>query len=188
MHKGLVAAVPGCPNGHKPNSSGCHSPRAQRSNPQAKARLHTYRRMHAHAHTHTHAKAHPLAHTRTHRCPHTHRHTHPPNAHVRTCGPVLALLQAVVRDVASKAMAPATALLDDRLYVFEAVGLLLGQEEVAAEQQSAALSALLQPLTSQVRNRPVSARTHLHTYLHMSTQVHFLHRPTKAHERKQAYT
>eukprot|EP00983_Pelagomonas_calceolata_P039187 1137066-Pelagomonas_calceolata.AAC.3 len=46
-------------------------------------------------------------------------------------------------------MAPATALLDDRLYVFEAVGLLLGQEEVPAEQQSAALSALLQPLTAQ---------------------------------------
>ena len=47
-------------------------------------------------------------------------------------------------------MAPATALLDDRLYVFEAVGLLLGQDDVAAEQQLAALSALLQPLTAKV--------------------------------------
>ena len=59
-------------------------------------------------------------------------------------------LQAAARDAASKALAPATALLDDRLYVFEAVGLLLGQEEVPAEQQLAALSALLQPLTAQV--------------------------------------
>ena len=39
---------------------------------------------------------------------------------------------------------------DDRLYVFEAVGLLLGQEEIAAEEQQAMLSALLQPLREQV--------------------------------------
>ena len=44
----------------------------------------------------------------------------------------------------------ASAIVDDRLYVFEAVGLLLGQEEVAAEEQQQLLSALLQPLREQV--------------------------------------
>eukprot|EP00879_Flechtneria_rotunda_P017634 GHRR01018485.1.p1 GENE.GHRR01018485.1~~GHRR01018485.1.p1 ORF type:complete len:825 (+),score=308.84 GHRR01018485.1:604-3078(+) len=55
------------------------------------------------------------------------------------------------REVASKALAPITALVDDRLYVFEAVGLLLGQEELPAEQQHAALSSLLQPLMQQIK-------------------------------------
>lgn len=36
----------------------------------------------------------------------------------------------VGRDTSAKALAPATAVVDDRLYVFEAVGLMLGQEEV----------------------------------------------------------
>lgn len=56
----------------------------------------------------------------------------------------------MARDAAAKASAPSTALLDDRLYMFESVGLLLGQDEVPEEQQSAALQALLQPLTEQV--------------------------------------
>lgn len=55
------------------------------------------------------------------------------------------------KDASGKALAPATALVDDRLYVFEAVGLLLGQDEVAAEEQQALLTALLQPLLQQVR-------------------------------------
>ncbi|GAX84343.1 hypothetical protein CEUSTIGMA_g11765.t1 [Chlamydomonas eustigma] len=42
------------------------------------------------------------------------------------------------------------ALVDDRLYVFEAVGLLLGQEELPAEEQYAMLTALLQPLREQI--------------------------------------
>lgn len=54
------------------------------------------------------------------------------------------------KDGAGKAMAPSTSLVDDRLYLFEAVGLLLGQEELPAEQQQAALSSLLQPLMRQV--------------------------------------
>jgi exportin-T len=39
---------------------------------------------------------------------------------------------------------------DDRLYAFEAAGLLLGQEEVEAAQQHAWLAALLQPLVAQM--------------------------------------
>jgi exportin-T len=47
--------------------------------------------------------------------------------------------------------APVTAaVVDDRLYVFESVGLLLGQEELPAEQQLAALQQLLQPLMRQI--------------------------------------
>lgn len=46
---------------------------------------------------------------------------------------------------------PGGGLVDDRLYVFEAVGLLLGQEDLAAGQQEAALSSMLQPLLQQVR-------------------------------------
>jgi exportin-T len=42
------------------------------------------------------------------------------------------------------------AVVDDRLYVFESVGLLLGQEEYQAEQQLAALQQLLQPLIRQI--------------------------------------
>ncbi len=56
------------------------------------------------------------------------------------------------RDVASKAAAPANAVVDDRLYVFEALGLLLGQDDVPAQEQAAALGALLQPLTAQMRS------------------------------------
>jgi hypothetical protein len=37
-----------------------------------------------------------------------------------------------------------------RLYTFEAVGQLLGQEAVAAEEQHACLAALLRPLVSQL--------------------------------------
>ena len=37
-----------------------------------------------------------------------------------------------------------------RLYAFEAVGLLLGQEELAADEQQAYIAALLRPLIHQV--------------------------------------
>ncbi len=53
--------------------------------------------------------------------------------------------------MAAKAAAPVNAVVDDRLYVFEAVGLLLGQDEVDAEQQAAALATLLQLLTVQIQ-------------------------------------
>ena len=39
---------------------------------------------------------------------------------------------------------------DDRLYAYEAIGLLLGQEELAAKQQLAALESLMAPLLSQM--------------------------------------
>ncbi|KAL6771255.1 XPO2 [Auxenochlorella protothecoides x Auxenochlorella symbiontica] len=39
---------------------------------------------------------------------------------------------------------------DDRLYAFEAAGLLLGQEEMEAGEQAAWLAAVLQPLTRQI--------------------------------------
>ena len=48
------------------------------------------------------------------------------------------------------------AMVDDRLYVFEAVGMLLGQDEIAADEQLAMLNALLQPLREQVRRDPIS--------------------------------
>jgi exportin-T len=52
---------------------------------------------------------------------------------------------------AAAGRAPVTAaVVDDRLYVFESVGLLLGQEELQADQQLAALQQLLQPLTRQI--------------------------------------
>lgn len=52
---------------------------------------------------------------------------------------------------AASGRAPVTAaVVDDRLYVFESVGLLLGQEEYQAEQQLAALQQLLQPLIRQI--------------------------------------
>ncbi|WIA12173.1 hypothetical protein OEZ85_012245 [Tetradesmus obliquus] len=54
------------------------------------------------------------------------------------------------REASGKNLAPVTALVDDRLYVFESVGLLLGQEELPAEQQLAALHSLLQPLQRQI--------------------------------------
>lgn len=37
-----------------------------------------------------------------------------------------------------------------RLYAYEGVGMLLGQEELAAEEQHAYIAALLQPLIQQV--------------------------------------
>jgi exportin-T len=46
--------------------------------------------------------------------------------------------------------APAAAVIDDRLYVFESLGLLLGQEELPPDQQLAALQQLLMPLTRQI--------------------------------------
>ena len=39
---------------------------------------------------------------------------------------------------------------DDRLYAFEAAGLLLGQEELPAEQQLAAVDGVLRPLLAQI--------------------------------------
>lgn len=63
------------------------------------------------------------------------------------------------RDSVSKASAPATAVVDDRLYVWEAVGLLLGPEEVGAEAQAAALATLLQPLSAQIQVCRVFYRT-----------------------------
>ena len=42
------------------------------------------------------------------------------------------------------------AIVDDRLYVFEAVGLLLGQDEIPVEQQAVLLGSLLQPLKEQI--------------------------------------
>lgn len=49
-----------------------------------------------------------------------------------------------------KASAPVNACVDDRLYVFDAVGLLLGQDDLAPEQQLQLLGSLLQPLLRQV--------------------------------------
>jgi exportin-T len=54
------------------------------------------------------------------------------------------------REASSKTLTPVTTVVDDRLYVFEAVGLLLGQEELPAEQQLAALKTLMQPLMQQI--------------------------------------
>ena len=39
-----------------------------------------------------------------------------------------------------------------RLYAYEGVGVLLGQEELPAEEQHAYIAALLQPLIHQVRH------------------------------------
>lgn len=54
------------------------------------------------------------------------------------------------KDPTARVQAPQTACVDDRLYVFEAAGLLLGQEDLPELQQSGALSSLLQPLLLQV--------------------------------------
>ncbi|KAG2493435.1 hypothetical protein HYH03_008254 [Edaphochlamys debaryana] len=53
---------------------------------------------------------------------------------------------------AGKAAAPVGACVDDRLYVFDAVGLLVGQEEVPAEQQLQLLQQLLRPLLAQIED------------------------------------
>ncbi|MEW5306130.1 MAG: hypothetical protein WDW36_008620 [Sanguina aurantia] len=58
-----------------------------------------------------------------------------------------------VRDAAqgrATAAAAANALVDDRLYIFESVGLLLGQDELDPTEQQAALQSLLEPLLQQV--------------------------------------
>jgi exportin-T len=55
-----------------------------------------------------------------------------------------------VRDSSGKVLMPSTSMVDDRLYLFEAVSLLLGLEEINAEQQQAALSSLLQILMQQL--------------------------------------
>lgn len=52
--------------------------------------------------------------------------------------------------MAGKGFPGGTASVDDRLYAFEAVGLLLSQEDVPPQQQQAWLAALLQPLVSQI--------------------------------------
>lgn len=52
---------------------------------------------------------------------------------------------------------PNAAVVDDRLYVFEAVGLLLGQDEIPVEQQAALLGSLLQPLKEQMEGNLMAA-------------------------------
>jgi exportin-T len=69
---------------------------------------------------------------------------------VATQPPTQGLAVGSCREASGKNLAPLTALVDDRLYVFESVGLLLGQEELPAEQQLAALHSLLQPLQRQI--------------------------------------
>ena len=46
---------------------------------------------------------------------------------------------------------------DDRLYAFEAAGQLLGQEDLAVEEQEAAVRSLLQPLQQQMDEQLASA-------------------------------
>ncbi|KAL0051899.1 hypothetical protein WJX82_004175 [Trebouxia sp. C0006] len=54
------------------------------------------------------------------------------------------------------AFLPAT---DDRLYAYEGVGVLLGQEELPAEEQHAYIAALLQPLIHQIETSLAAATT-----------------------------
>lgn len=76
----------------------------------------------------------------------------PAGAGGASAGAAGALAAAGGREASSaKQLAPSTSPVDDRLYIFEAVGLLLGQEDVPADQQQAALSALLEPLTAQIK-------------------------------------
>lgn len=46
---------------------------------------------------------------------------------------------------------------DDRLYAFEAAGLLVGQEELPVEEQRAWVAALLQPLVAQLEGNLAAA-------------------------------
>ena len=46
---------------------------------------------------------------------------------------------------------------DDRLYAFEAAGLLLGMEDLPAEEQREAVSALLRPLLAQMEEQLAAA-------------------------------
>lgn len=73
--------------------------------------------------------------------------------------PSIAAAVGTSRDAAAGRAPVNAAVVDDRLYVFESVGLLLGQEELQAEQQLAALQQLLQPLTRQIEAnlRPAAA-------------------------------
>mmetsp|Transcript_5354 Transcript_5354/g.11718 ORF Transcript_5354/g.11718 Transcript_5354/m.11718 type:complete len:1077 (-) Transcript_5354:655-3885(-) len=57
-----------------------------------------------------------------------------------------------------KVATPVTAVVDDRLYVFEAVGLLLGQDELPVQEQQTLLNALLQPLLEQIESNLRSPR------------------------------
>ena len=52
-----------------------------------------------------------------------------------------------------------------RLYAYEGVGMLLGQEELPADEQRAYIAALVQPLIHQVALwlTPPSSCTHAHT-------------------------
>ncbi len=51
----------------------------------------------------------------------------------------------------------AAAASDDRLYAFEAAGLLLGLEDLPAEEQREAVSALLRPLLAQMEEQLAAA-------------------------------
>lgn len=67
-----------------------------------------------------------------------------------------------VKDAAqgrATAAAAANALVDDRLYIFESVGLLLGQDELEPLEQQAALQSLLEPLLQQVERCLVTMST-----------------------------
>lgn len=48
---------------------------------------------------------------------------------------------------------------DDRLYAFEAAGLLLGQEELPAQQQLGAIEGVMRPLLAQIAQQlPLTVR------------------------------
>ncbi len=70
-------------------------------------------------------------------------------------------MDGVVAGGGSKASAPVNACVDDRLYVFDAVGQLVGQEELPPEQQVQLLGQLMQPLMRQVEENlpPLRAAT-----------------------------
>lgn len=51
----------------------------------------------------------------------------------------------------------ASSYLDDRMYAFEAVGLLLGGDDLPAERQLAFVQGLLGPLVSQVESHTAAA-------------------------------
>lgn len=57
----------------------------------------------------------------------------------------------------SKVLAPATAVVDDRLYVFDTVGILLGLEGQGSEEQHKWLQSLLQPLLRQIEQQLAAA-------------------------------
>ena len=57
----------------------------------------------------------------------------------------------------TKAAQSQGAFTDDRLYAFEAAGQLLGMEDLAADEQEAAVRSLLQPLQQQIDEQLASA-------------------------------